>query len=130
MPGFSAWMQEWLANAAAFTTWSLSMTDPSGSTRTRSGTHLGEGPGERVDPELVGALRIAGRDVAGNPGRQPEIRQQAKSGGQPQLAVPALVRDDFESGGATRRMVRATESQASTESSAGEEGCRICLHLY
>jgi len=46
---------------------------------------------ERVDPEVVGPLRIAGGDVPGDPFVEAELGEEAEGGGQALLPVEALV---------------------------------------
>src|SRR5437868_4982103 len=45
---------------------------------------------ERVHPKMIGPLRIARGDVAGNAFIEAKLGEQAKSGRQPLLAVPPL----------------------------------------
>ena len=51
---------------------------------------------ERVDPEVVEQLRVPCRDVAGDPFVESELSEQPERGGEPLLAVPALVLDVVE----------------------------------
>ena len=49
---------------------------------------------EGVHPEVVGQLRVAGGDVTGDAFVEAELAEQPEAGGQPLLAVAALVVDD------------------------------------
>ena len=51
---------------------------------------------ERVDPEQVGELRIADRDVAGHALAEPEPTEHAQRAGELGLAVGALLLDSCE----------------------------------
>ena len=51
---------------------------------------------ERIDPEVVGPLRIPCRDVSGEPLVESELSEQPEGGGETLLAVPALVLDVVE----------------------------------
>jgi len=53
---------------------------------------------KRIDPEMLGVLRIAGRDMSGNAFVESKPGKQAKRSGQPLLAVEAL----FLNGGKSR----------------------------
>ena len=57
---------------------------------------VGEGLAERVDPEVVGPLRVAGRDVPGHALLVAEVGEQAEGGGQALLAVEAFLLDGIE----------------------------------
>jgi len=46
---------------------------------------------ERIDPEVVQALRIASGDVSGNAFVEPEAREEPKGGGQSLLAMPTFL---------------------------------------
>ena len=48
---------------------------------------------ERVDPEVVGVLRVAGGDVAGHALVEAEPAEEPERGGEALLAVQALVLD-------------------------------------
>ena len=50
----------------------------------------GERDGERIDPEPIGMLRVARRDVARHAGGEPEAGEQTKARGQALFAVAAL----------------------------------------
>ena len=62
--------------------------------------------GERVDPEVVEQLGIAGRDVAGDALVEAELAEQAERRGQPLLAMPALVLGLVNWGNAWERAIR------------------------
>ena len=51
---------------------------------------------ERVDPELVEVLGVAGRDVPGDALVEPELPEERNAGGQALLAVQALLLDRLE----------------------------------
>jgi hypothetical protein len=51
---------------------------------------------ERVDPEVVGQLWIAGRDVAGHALVEPETAEEPEPGRQSLFAMAAFVFDVFE----------------------------------
>ena len=57
---------------------------------------------ERVDPEVVELLGVAGGDVAGDALVEAEPREQAERGGEALLAVQALVGEVLERGHAER----------------------------
>lgn len=48
---------------------------------------------ERIHPEMIGQLRIARGDVAREPGREAEAREQPERGREPLLAMAAFGRD-------------------------------------
>ena len=52
--------------------------------------------GERVDPEVVGQLGVAGRDVAGHALVEAELGEQPEAGRQPLLPMETLVLDGGE----------------------------------
>src|SRR5260370_33794346 len=54
------------------------------------GANLAEVHAERVHPEMIETLRIAGSDVAGDAFVKAESGEEAKRGGEPLLAVSAL----------------------------------------
>ena len=58
--------------------------------------HLAEALAERVDPEVVGALRIADRDVPGDALGEAEPAEDAQRAGELGLAVGPLVGDVVE----------------------------------
>src|SRR4051794_13919701 len=57
---------------------------------------VGEGLAERVDPEVVGALRVPGRDMTGHSLLVAEVGEQPEGGGQAPLAVEAFLFDGVE----------------------------------
>ena len=59
---------------------------------------LAEADAERVHPEVVVVLRVAGGDVARHPLVEPELGEETEPGGQPLLAVQALLVDRGEIG--------------------------------
>ena len=58
--------------------------------------HLAEALAERVDPEVVGALRVAHRDVPGDALGEAEPAEDAQRAGELGLAVGPLVGDVVE----------------------------------
>src|SRR6516162_1462215 len=60
--------------------------------------HVSEAHPERVDPEVVGELGVARRDVASNALRESEAAEEAKRAGQSLLAMEALLLDGGECG--------------------------------
>ena len=59
---------------------------------------VGEGLAERVDPEVVGQLRVAGGDVPGDALLVAEVGEEPEGGGQALLAVEALLLHGLEDG--------------------------------
>ena len=51
---------------------------------------------QRVDPEVVEPLRVAGGDVTRHPFVEPELPEQSEGGGEALLAVQALFLDRLE----------------------------------
>ena len=89
--GRAAWTCEWMANAARLTGQSPSTTSPSWFTRIRSSTRDQlEVHAERVDPEVVGPLGVAGGDVAGHALVEAEPPEDPERRGEALLAVQAL----------------------------------------
>ena len=104
--GRAACTCEWIANAAAFTGQVPSTTSPWSLTRMRSlHADLLEAHPERVDPEVVEPLRVAGGDVTGHPFVEPELPEQSEGGGEALLAVQALVLDRLEGGELGRKAI-------------------------
>ena len=60
--------------------------------------NLTEVHAERVDPEGVGQLGVAGGDVAGRALAEAELAEQAEGGGQALLAMAPLLLDGAELG--------------------------------
>jgi hypothetical protein len=60
---------------------------------------------ERIDPEVVEELGVAGGDVTGNALVEPEMPEEAKGGGEALFAVPALVLGVVECGERHRESV-------------------------
>ena len=58
--------------------------------------HVAEAAAERVDPEVVGELGVADRDVAGDALAEPEAAEDAQRAGELLLAVQALLLDGLE----------------------------------
>ena len=52
---------------------------------------LGEGDAQRIHPEVVGELRVAGGDVTGHALVEAELAEYPEGRGQPLLAMQALV---------------------------------------
>ena len=97
--GRAAWIWEWMAKAAALSGQVPSTTVPSWSTSRRSlHPDLAEAHAERVDPEVIGQLGVAGGDVSGRALAEPEASEQAEGRGEPLLAMPALVLAVVEAG--------------------------------
>ena len=55
--------------------------------------HVAEAHAERVDPEVVGELGVADRDVPGDAFAEPDATEDAQRAGQLLLAVQALLLD-------------------------------------
>ena len=61
-----------------------------------AGRIVAEALAERVDPEQLGELRVAHRDVAGDALAEPELAEDAQRAGELRLAVGALLLDGRE----------------------------------
>ena len=86
-----------MAKAAVLTGQVPSTTSPWSLTRMRSrDPDLLEAHAERVDPEVVEQLGVAGRDVAGDALVEAEAAEQPERGGEALLAVAALLLDRLE----------------------------------
>ena len=107
--GRASWIAEWITNAARLTGALPSTTSPWWLTSSRSlDAHLAEALAERVDPEVVGPLRVADGDVAGDALGEAEPAEDAQRAGELGLAMGPLVGDVVERrrsehGGAQRR---------------------------